>query len=120
MLAWSVPISVWGRTAPICMAPPWISGFRGRRSAPPKPETQNSKLALLRGAEARQRRALAGVVEHELDGLAYLDRLHIAVHDVGHDPRALGQLHVRQHVRDRLPGLRQVTRAFPVAQHLFD
>ena len=51
-----------------------------------------------RGPESRQGGALAGVVEGDLDGVADLQRVDVAVDDVGHDPRPLGQLDVGQHV----------------------
>src|SRR6266542_6258226 len=59
-------------------------------------------------AEARQRGALAGVVEDHLDRLADAHAVGVAVHDVGHQPRALFELHVGQHVHARVAVLRQV------------
>src|SRR6266487_3346882 len=53
MLLTSVAISVCGRTAPICI----------------------DRSSLADGAEAHEGRALAGVVENDLDGLADLDAL---------------------------------------------
>src|SRR5262249_4581595 len=55
-----------------------------------------------RGAEPGQRAALPGVVEHDLDRQADGEIGVVGPDDVGHDPRALVELDVGEHVGHRV------------------